>query len=58
MARRVYKDGKQYDDLKELREAVLIAWESISLSEVCGVIDSMPRCCVEVIEREGDKTHY
>jgi transposase len=58
MARRVYGDGKQYDDMNELRQAVLAAWDSITLDEIRTVIDSMPRRCIQVVERKGDKTNY
>jgi hypothetical protein len=58
MALRVYRDGKQYDDMAELRQAVLAAWDSITLDEIRTVIGSMSRRCIQVVERKGDKTKY
>jgi hypothetical protein len=58
MALRVYRDGKQYDDMAELRQAVLVTWDSITLDEIRTVIGSMSRRCIQVVERKGDKTKY
>ncbi|KAF0711309.1 hypothetical protein AaE_012241 [Aphanomyces astaci] len=58
MSRVVYNNGRQYQNVAELRAAVLLAWDMISDEEVKNLIDSMHRRCLETIRRNGEKTHY
>jgi len=58
MARIVYLNGRQYANVAELTTAILAAWDSIEQGTLRKLIESMPRRCIEVIEKKGDKTHY
>ncbi|KAG3063042.1 hypothetical protein PI124_g23223 [Phytophthora idaei] len=58
LTRCVYKNGRQFNSLAELRAAIEYAWESIEPKIIRSLIDSMPRRCQEIIEKNGNKTHY
>ncbi|KAG2823550.1 hypothetical protein PC111_g10172 [Phytophthora cactorum] len=58
MARIVYHNGKQCDSVAEMRAAVIAAWEALDASYLGKLVDSMPKRCIEVIEKQGNKTHY
>jgi transposase len=58
MTRRVYHNGRQFNTVADLRAAIEAAWESIEPKIIRSLIDSMPRRCQEVIEKNGNKTHY
>ena len=55
---RVYAEYKQYDDVEDLAEGISDAWESIT-SQICNnLVDSMPKRCLETIEKRGGATSY
>uniref|UniRef100_H3GUW3 Tc1-like transposase DDE domain-containing protein n=1 Tax=Phytophthora ramorum TaxID=164328 RepID=H3GUW3_PHYRM len=54
----VYHNGKQYDSVAELTAAIYAAWETVDLTYLRKLIDSMPRRCIEVISKQGNTTHY
>lgn len=58
MARAVYKDGKQYADLRELAEAVTDAWLAIDEEVIRNLYYSIPRRLVSVIAKKGCMTKY
>ncbi|KAG3115315.1 hypothetical protein PI126_g24695 [Phytophthora idaei] len=58
MSRSVYNNGKQVDSVPQLVAALHEAWESIPIALLVSLIESMPRRCVEVVDRRGNKTHY
>ncbi|KAG2904581.1 hypothetical protein PC119_g11450 [Phytophthora cactorum] len=58
MARYVYANGRQYDNVASLTAAILESWEAIELSYLNKLVASMPRRCIEVIEKKGCKPHY
>ncbi|KAE9098573.1 hypothetical protein PF010_g15505 [Phytophthora fragariae] len=58
MSRRVYPNGKQYDSMPQLKAALFEAWNSIPTAMLVSLIESMPRRCVEVLDKKGNKTHY
>ncbi|KAG4235586.1 hypothetical protein PC116_g16284 [Phytophthora cactorum] len=58
MSRRVYNNEKQFDSVPQLVTALHEAWESIPIALLMSLIESMPRRCVEVVDRRGNKTHY
>ena len=55
---RVYGGNKQYNDVQSLKNAIQEAWDSLTLEELQALISSMPRRCIEVIEKRGGKTKY
>ena len=58
LTRRVYKNGKQFNTLNELKNAILNEWDQISLEEVRNLIMSMPNRIFSVILNSGAKTKY
>ena len=58
LARSVYKDNKQFGSKEELKKAMHRAWNDISISTIHKLYDSMPKRCMDVIEREGRKINY
>ncbi|KAG3090444.1 hypothetical protein PI124_g10254 [Phytophthora idaei] len=58
MARYVYANGSQYDNVASLTAAILESWEAIEQSYLNKLVASMPRRCIEVIEKKDCKTHY
>ncbi|KAG3113832.1 hypothetical protein PI125_g6969 [Phytophthora idaei] len=58
MARIVYHNGKLYDSVAEMRAAIIAAWEALDASYLGKLVDSMPKRCIEVIAKQGNKTHY
>jgi len=58
MVRLVYKDGRHFENLEELVEAVASAWESIELDYIRNLYRSIPRQLISVIEKKGLPTRY
>ncbi|KAJ0399837.1 hypothetical protein P43SY_008143 [Pythium insidiosum] len=58
LARRVYADGRQYDSIAELKDAILRAWETITLEDIRPLVQSMPRRCLDAVKARGNKTSY
>lgn len=58
LARKVYPNGRQYANVGDLAAAILAACKNIDQATLTTLIDSMPRRCIEVIEKKGGKTHY
>uniref|UniRef100_H3G944 Tc1-like transposase DDE domain-containing protein n=1 Tax=Phytophthora ramorum TaxID=164328 RepID=H3G944_PHYRM len=56
--RKVYPNGRQHANVGDLTAAILAAWKNIDQATLTTLIDSMPRRCIEVIEKKGGKTHY
>ena len=50
--------GKRFNTRDALWEAVQQAWESIPLSTLINLVDSMPRRMREVIKAKGGPTRY
>ncbi len=53
LGRAVYNNGRQFDDLDELKEAPIYAWDSIELVTLQNLVGSMPRRVISVIEASG-----
>lgn len=58
MSRDVYRNGTQYESVALLTAAVVAAWQRIPQDTLTTLISSMPRRCIEVIKKKGNKTHY
>nr|CCA25424.1 Transposable element Tc3 transposase putative [Albugo laibachii Nc14] len=58
MSRQVYYNGKQLERVSDLETALFDAWDAIPHDTLVSLVRSMPRRCVEVVEKEGNKTHY
>jgi len=58
MARRVYKNCRQFNDVEELSNCVRDVWRGISEEYIQGLYKSIPRRLVQVLEKKGGRTSY
>ena len=58
MAKQVYKDGKQYENLAALKLAVEEAWADIELDYIADLYDSMKNRVFQVIKSNGGHSGY
>ena len=58
LSHEVYKDGKQYDSVEELKKAVLKCWDNIPMEYLQKLISSMKNRVFEIIKQNGGQTHY
>ena len=58
LSRRVYSEGKQYNNKEDLKKAILTSWKKISIFECRNLINSMPNRLFELIKVNGAKTKY
>lgn len=58
LVRDVYRNGKQYNSVPELKEAILKAWVKVEKATLQKLIDSMPNRIYEVISNKGNSTKY
>ena len=58
LARAVYADGKQYDNVADLEHAVVEAWDGLDLSYIRQLYKSLPNRLIAVLERKGRITDY
>jgi len=58
LARKVYNNQRQFEDVDSLVECVLAAWASISEEYLQNLVDSMQRRCTKVIQCKGKKIDY
>ena len=58
LVRRVYHNRRQFDCVSDLEEAILYEWEKITEEEIRALITSLPRRCMDVIEKRGAETKY
>jgi transposase len=58
LSRRVYVKKASYSTVAELKDAIVTAWETISLEEINALVLSMRSRLRETIKVDGDHTHY
>ena len=58
MAKEVFKDGTQYDSIKELSDSVFSTWDKIPSQLIKNLVASMPKRIFEVIRNNGGYTKY
>lgn len=58
LARRVYRNGRQFGTVTELKNAIREEWASISVEEINTLIKSMPKRIFKVIKNNGGSTKY
>lgn len=58
MARLVYKHGRQYTSVGELKDAILAAWDDISVELLAKLAGSMTARCIAVVRSKGAKIGY
>ena len=58
LARRVYENGRQFNSINDLKNAIDECWSSIEPDRIHTVIMSMKDRMIEVISKKGGVTHY
>ena len=58
LARSVYQDGRQFYNIKDLKKAILTAWDQVSQECLQNLIEKMPNRIFHVIQLHGAKTKY
>lgn len=58
LVRAVYRGGRQYNSVDELKVAVLREWSRLDQDWLRRLVASMPDRCIDVIEKRGGKTKY
>lgn len=58
LAREVYRNGRQFTCVEDLKNAIKCAWEELSCDILLELIDSMPNRIFHVIKNNGGSTKY
>lgn len=58
LAKKVYQKGRQFESVRDLKEAILVEWANIDQSILQNLINSMPRRMQQVIIKKGGNTTY
>ena len=56
LARKVYENGRQFESVGQLKDAIRLAWDEIQLSELTALVNTMPKRLVEVIKKKGRRS--
>ncbi|CAI5442827.1 unnamed protein product [Caenorhabditis angaria] len=58
LVRRVYAQGKKYDTVDQLKDAIETEWNKIDKNYLKRLVDSMPNRLYDVISKHGGPTKY
>ena len=58
LARRVYANNRQFQSIRELRNAITTFWGEIDMNLLKKLVDSVPNRLFQVINRNGGPTDY
>lgn len=58
LTRSVYSDGRQFDTVSNLKEAIFYSWGKIDDSRLRKLAKRMPARQIELIEKGGGETSY
>jgi hypothetical protein len=58
VARKVYANGRQFTTIKELKSAIVQAWDEMPQKVLESLVESMPSRIYELIRLGGAKTKY
>ena len=58
MARRVYKNTRQYSSVDELKAVISAVWDEISVDLLVKLSNSMLDRCIAVVRSKGKKIAY
>ena len=58
LSRAVYKNGKQYNNIKELEKAIRVEWSKIHITTLRKPICSMENRIPQAIQHNGGSTSY
>ncbi|EYB80933.1 hypothetical protein Y032_0396g668 [Ancylostoma ceylanicum] len=56
--RKVYANNWQFNNVEDLKRAILQAWEDINPSTLVNLAASMPRCLLQVAMNHGGAIDY
>lgn len=54
----VYKNQRQFENIEELKDCITEEWDYITSTVCNNLISSIPRRCLQKIERSGNKNDY
>ena len=58
LARKVYRNGRQFQTVSELQTRIKEAWNQLPIETLQSLINSMPSRIFEVISNKGKQTKY
>jgi len=58
LARRVYANQRQFNDVEELNDVVMEAWDAIGMDTIQKLLQSMQKRCLEVLQQKEKKNKY
>lgn len=58
LAQKVYENGRHFNNKVELKEAIVMAWQSISQGQIRSLYDSLPRRIIALHDAKGKHTKY
>lgn len=58
MTQQVYAGGKQYSSIQQLQVAITQAWKNLSIEYLEGLVLSMRKRCIKVLEKRGAYISY
>lgn len=58
LARRIYRENRQYQTVFDLKEAVIDEWRSLNEQLRTNLVNSMMDRIFELIQKKGGQTHY
>ena len=58
LARRVYMNNRQYDDVDQLKSSIEKEWKALETEFLQKLVDSMPNRLFELTKANGSWTHY
>lgn len=58
LAREVYKNGRQFNNKAEVKEAIELAWQNLPQAKIQSLYDSLPRRIIALHDAKGKYTKY
>lgn len=58
LAKRVYANNRQFQNVRDLKSAIMRCWEELDMNLLNRLIDSVPNRLFQVINRNGGPTDY
>lgn len=58
LVREVYRNGRQFSNVQELKDAILASWERVEKVSLKKLLDSMPNRTFEVIANQDGSTEH
>ena len=58
LGRTVYENGRQFDQIDDLKEALTYAWDNMSTDVLRNLAESMTRRCIDLVEKKGGPIKY